>query len=100
MDRIRHDRGHELAGSLEEQCARCEEAIAQEMCSVLSALQDELSEDMSTAFAHLAAGTYGFCSECHHAIPIARLDALPFATRCDECDTRQERPRRPEVLVS
>jgi RNA polymerase-binding transcription factor DksA len=93
MDRIQLDRGRE-AGSIEEQCARCEEAIVEEVCTVLSAMQDELSQDMTTAFALLKAGTYGYCVECHEAISAARLEALPFSTRCAGCETRRDPSRR------
>lgn len=31
------------------------------------------------------AGTYGVCADCGRGIPIARLRARPFATRCVAC---------------
>ena len=35
-------------------------------------------------------GTYGYCVECGHPIPYARLEAYPAAERCTECQTRHE----------
>jgi RNA polymerase-binding transcription factor DksA len=36
-------------------------------------------------------GTYGLCGVCNDAIPLARLQALPFAENCVACQTAQER---------
>lgn len=36
-------------------------------------------------------GTYGFCSECGAEIPVARLEALRYATMCIGCAEREER---------
>jgi DnaK suppressor protein len=33
----------------------------------------------------LAEGTYGICVTCHRAIPIERLEAVPEAVRCLNC---------------
>jgi DnaK suppressor protein len=39
---------------------------------------------------HLEAGTYGICAECESEISEGRLRALPFAVRCQACETRRE----------
>lgn len=38
----------------------------------------------------LAAGTYGTCADCGRPIPAARLDAVPEAIRCIDCQRRLE----------
>jgi DnaK suppressor protein len=35
-------------------------------------------------------GTYGLCAACNEPIPLARLQALPFAENCIACQTAQE----------
>ena len=35
-------------------------------------------------------GSYGVCEGCSGAIPIARLNALPYATLCIECQRAAE----------
>ena len=35
-------------------------------------------------------GRYGICEDCGRAIPQERLDALPQAVRCIECQRREE----------
>jgi DnaK suppressor protein len=46
-----------------------------------------------TALARLEAGDYGTCIDCGEAIPVARLQAQPFAVRCIGCQERLERAR-------
>ncbi len=36
-------------------------------------------------------GTYGQCEECGVRIPKSRLNAIPYATLCVRCASRQER---------
>lgn len=36
-------------------------------------------------------GTYGICEGCGHRIPKERLDVLPHAVRCIECQRLEER---------
>ena len=35
-------------------------------------------------------GVYGVCKECEESIPLARLEALPFATTCVPCQEKSE----------
>ncbi|MGH7897587.1 MAG: TraR/DksA family transcriptional regulator [Candidatus Binatia bacterium] len=42
------------------------------------------------ALARLARGVYGICQDCEAAVDEARLETLPFATRCVECERRRE----------
>ena len=46
------------------------------------------------AIADIDAGRYGVCVECEEPIAAKRLKALPFATRCIECQTASERLER------
>jgi RNA polymerase-binding protein DksA len=38
--------------------------------------------------------TYGICADCGETIPIARLEAQPYADRCIRCATAAESARR------
>jgi phage/conjugal plasmid C-4 type zinc finger TraR family protein len=40
-----------------------------------------------------AEGLYGICEDCGNPIPEARLQAMPEATRCVECQRKQEAAR-------
>lgn len=52
------------------------------------ALSDSLDARLSTiedALQRLEDGSYGVCAECKSEIPSRRLQALPFATLCVQC---------------
>jgi len=42
------------------------------------------------ALGRLDSGTYGICEDCSGEIPLARLEALPFATQCIHCKRKAE----------
>ena len=52
-------------------------------------------EEIQAALGRIEAGTYGTCEVCGKAISPERLEALPIARRCIDCQERLERvPRR------
>lgn len=46
---------------------------------------------VQSAIARLERGDYGICQSCGTEIPAARLEALPQAELCVECQARRER---------
>lgn len=46
---------------------------------------EDLLAKVNEAIARIKEGSYGNCGECGKAIPVARLDALPYVTLCVEC---------------
>ena len=46
--------------------------------------QDILSK-IEEAIGRIDDGTYGTCDECGNAIPVARLDAIPYTKLCVDC---------------
>lgn len=72
-----------------------------------TALRDNahvLLEEVEAALDNMADGTYGVCEKCGRPIGLARLDALPWATHCIECQRQDEvadptpRPVEEEIL--
>jgi len=70
--------------------------------AALDTAQDEISSQLAevesrelahieNALARMKAGEYGACEVCSKKIPMARLDALPYATMCIECQREIER---------
>lgn len=64
--------------------------------------QDELDSQLATvesrelaaidaALERIRDGSYGVCDTCDKPIPVARLQALPYATRCINCQREEER---------
>lgn len=70
--------------------------------AALDTAQDEISSQLAevesrelahieNALERMRAGQYGVCEVCSRKIPMARLDALPYATMCIECQRDLER---------
>jgi len=42
------------------------------------------------ALRKIDAGTYGICDDCEGDIPVGRLNVMPFALRCVDCQEKHE----------
>ena len=47
-------------------------------------------EQITAALNRIAAGTYGRCTRCGEQIAPARLEVLPYAAACIECQSHAE----------
>lgn len=47
-------------------------------------------ERIEKAISRIESGVYGQCEVCEKSIPITRLKAIPWATRCINCQSRAE----------
>ena len=52
---------------------------------------ERLLGEIDAALKRIEDGTYGSCTNCGGQIPEERLEALPWATLCIECQRDQER---------
>lgn len=43
------------------------------------------------ALERIEQGTYGTCENCDRSIAIERLEAIPYASRCAECQSKADR---------
>lgn len=48
----------------------------------------QVLEQISAALNRLDAGTYGRCTHCKREVAAARLDVMPYAAACIECQSR------------
>ncbi|CAN5850417.1 hypothetical protein BH23ACT5_BH23ACT5_17650 [soil metagenome] len=48
----------------------------------------DLLRKVEHALKRIESGGYGTCESCGNQIPVARIDALPYATLCVECARR------------
>ena len=69
------------------------ENISMETMLTFSGLDKKKLEEIEYAIKKIENGTYGFCEECGEEIPIARLEVLPFAKYCIECQEEMEEER-------
>jgi DnaK suppressor protein len=70
--------------------------------AALDSVQDEISSQLAEvesrelarieyALERMRSGQFGNCESCNAAIPMARLNALPYATLCIKCQREAER---------
>ena len=74
-----------------------EQAQELENAEVVDALGNEARSEFSKiakALDQIKNNTYGICLDCGESIPMARLEAQPFADRCIRCATAAESARR------
>ena len=74
-----------------------EQAQELENAEVVDALGNEARIEISQiarALDQIKNRTYGVCTDCGETIPMARLEASPFADRCIRCATAAESGRR------
>jgi len=50
-----------------------------------------LLKQVESALARFEDGTYGLCRDCGRPVDPARLEALPYAQLCLDCQSKQER---------
>jgi DnaK suppressor protein len=86
----RVDRPPEVGDDLEHSDADIQGAIE----FALLQLRAETLTRIEEALARLDAGEYGTCFECAGEISERRLQALPFAARCQACEEKREQELR------
>jgi DnaK suppressor protein len=53
-------------------------------------MKADTCRDIEGALKSIRAGTFGRCEKCGNVIPPARLQAVPFAVRCRDCQAKAE----------
>lgn len=61
-----------------------------ELSSQLAEVASRELLNVEVALQLMTAGRYGNCEGCNQSIPVARLQALPYATNCIECQRQSE----------
>ena len=62
-----------------------------EISSQLAEVESRELASIENALDRMRAGQYGVCEVCNGKIPLARLNALPYATMCIACQRELER---------
>jgi DnaK suppressor protein len=82
------------AGAEVERMDRVQAGVLADSLERLDDLEREQMEAAEAALERIEAGTYGNCVDCGKEIPHARLDAVPWADRCEADQQRFESERR------
>jgi DnaK suppressor protein len=65
-------------------------AFRDSMQAAQFARQQTRLKAVEEALGRIENGTYGVCEDCGEGIPLGRLNAMPFALRCVECQESHE----------
>lgn len=61
-----------------------------ELHTQLASMESREIREIDAAIDKIRDGSYGTCERCEKAIPIARLQAMPFTTMCIDCQRKRE----------
>ena len=67
------------------------ETYDRELDYTLEENSEHVLAEIDAALTRIENGTYGSCTNCGKQIPEERLEALPWATLCIDCQRDQER---------
>jgi len=67
------------------------ETYDRELDYTLEENSEHVLEEIDAALVRIDDGTYGTCTNCQKQIPEERLEALPWATLCINCQRDRER---------
>jgi len=62
-----------------------------EISSQLAEVESRELANIEKALERMRNGEYGLCESCEKPIPLARLQALPYATLCIQCQREAEK---------
>jgi len=67
------------------------ETYDRELDYTLEENSEHVLAEIDAALKRIEEGTYGTCTNCDRPIPVERLEALPWATLCIDCQRDRER---------
>ena len=67
------------------------DAAQDEISSQLAEVESRELANIEAALEKMRDGTYGKCEGCAENIPLVRIQALPYAIHCIECQTELEK---------
>ncbi|MBN1519918.1 MAG: TraR/DksA family transcriptional regulator [Spirochaetales bacterium] len=68
--------------------------VDRKMLEALGAQDVKRLRSIEAALVRIQQGRYGLCVKCNKRIPHERLEALPYAVMCIECQKSEERRNR------
>jgi DnaK suppressor protein len=83
--------------SVAEECERTVLAGQRELTVELVDRASKRLRDVESALHRLAEGDYGTCTDCDEPIPVRRLTAVPWASRCVRCQETADRGSGPSI---
>jgi RNA polymerase-binding transcription factor DksA len=88
--RFRIEQLEELAAQIADRSRLIEDDPQDEVADVLRAGAASALREIEAALARIEVGSYGKCERCECAIPLERLEILPMAALCMQCQRALE----------
>ncbi len=96
---IKRKRALKQLASAEDEAPRslsdvADQAVAEDIAHISKQMQGNVSNELTLideALDRISNGGYGTCKGCEMQIPMARLQALPYASRCINCQRESEK---------
>lgn len=70
------------------------ETQEREIAYALASREKQSLKQLNQALERISKGTYGACQTCGEDINKPRLEAVPHATQCIKCQSKEEKRRR------
>jgi len=70
------------------------EDVDKKNIEALNVIESKKLQLIDNALSRIQNDRYGICMECSKVIPRARLEAVPYALFCVECQTKKDRQGR------
>lgn len=83
-----------------EACERIVLAAQRELAVVALDHHSRLLREVKAAMARIEDGSYGICENCEEAITPRRLDAVPWARYCVQCQDGLDRGLNPAIQLT
>ncbi|HSH05418.1 MAG TPA: TraR/DksA C4-type zinc finger protein [Anaerolineae bacterium] len=64
---------------------------SRERREALRSMKEEQAKKIKQALHHIDNGTYGVCHQCQSPIRSGRLEIIPYATLCINCQAKQDK---------
>jgi len=93
LDLLRQDLivGQNLGQDGDDEVDRANIDFNRELALALSTGEREVLQQIGEALERLSEGSYGNCSNCERTIAEERLEAIPWARHCVECQELEEK---------
>ena len=82
------------SGEIGDEADVASQTFEREMMFELTNGERIILDDIEAALRKIEKGDFGVCESCHRKITTIRLNAMPWARCCIECQSRAEAPAR------
>lgn len=87
---VQHKEADFALGEIGDELDVANQTFEREMMFEMTNGERVVLDDIEAALRKIEKGEFGFCESCRKKIPSARLQAMPWARNCIDCQSRTE----------